>query len=65
VTDTKTVEITLIHANGKVWGAQVPLETEWRDIRMPLSELRYFTHWDNLSPESRPAILPFERRDDF
>ena len=48
--DTTAVEITLIHANGKVWGTQVPLETEWRDIRMPLSELRYFKHWGNLPP---------------
>ena len=48
--DTKAVEITLIHANGKVWGTQVPLETEWRDIRVPLSELRYFKHWGNLPP---------------
>ena len=48
--DTKAVEITLIHANGKVWGTQVPLETEWRDIRVPLSDLYYFKHWGNLSP---------------
>ena len=48
--DTKAVEITLIHSNGKVWGTQVPLEAEWRDIRVPLSDLHYFKHWGNLPP---------------
>ena len=58
--DTKAVEITLIHANGKVWGTQVPLETEWRDVRVPLSELRYFTHWGNLPP-LKPGDAPDAR----
>ena len=48
--DTKAVEITLIHANGKVWGTDLPLATEWTDIRVPLSDLRYFKHWGNLPP---------------
>jgi hypothetical protein len=48
--DTKSVEITLIHANGKVWGTELPLTPEWTDIRVPLSDLRYFKHWGNLPP---------------
>ena len=48
--DTKKVEITLRHDDGKVWGTQIPLTPEWQDVRIPLTELHYFKHWGNLPP---------------
>jgi len=58
--DTKSVEVSLRHTSGKVWGAEIPLEQEWRDIRVPLSSLRYFKHWGNLPP-LKPGDAPDAR----
>ncbi len=58
--ETKAVEMTLRHAGGKVWGAELPLETEWRDIRVPFSKLRYFKHWGNMPP-LEPGDVPDAR----
>ena len=59
--DTKAVEVTLIHADGKVWGIQLPLGPEWRDIRVPLPELHYFKHWGGVPP-LEPGDAPDARR---
>ncbi|MCX7046188.1 MAG: cellulase family glycosylhydrolase [Candidatus Sumerlaeota bacterium] len=44
---TKAIEIVLIERDNSPWGTNVPLTTDWKDIRVPLSTLRYFTHWVN------------------
>ena len=59
--DTKAVEITFHHADGKVWGAELPLTPEWTDIRVPLSDLRYFKHWGHLPPLD-PGDAPDARK---
>lgn len=48
--ETKRIEIALKHMTDKVWGTQLPLATDWQDIRVPLSELRYFSHWGGVPP---------------
>lgn len=47
---TREVEMTLRHVDGKVWGTQIPLTAEWRDIVVPFEKLRYFSHWKTLPP---------------
>jgi hypothetical protein len=48
---TTAVEIVLVESDGAPWGATPKLTTEWQDIRVPLSELRFFGHW--FHPEGR------------
>ena len=43
--DTKTVEVSFTQKDGFTWGTNLPLRTEWTETRIPLSELRYFSHW--------------------
>ena len=43
---SKAVELVLIEKDGAPWGTVVPLTSEWRAIRIPLSSLRYFKHWN-------------------
>ena len=42
---TREFEITLHHKGGKVWGTQLRVTPEWRDIVVPLDQFRYFSHW--------------------
>jgi hypothetical protein len=44
-TTTTAAELVLIERDGAAWGINVPLTTEWQDIRIPLDSLRYFHHW--------------------
>ena len=48
---TKSLEIVVIEADGTPWGTVVPLTGEWREIDIPLNELRFFSHWSH--PETR------------
>ncbi len=43
---TTGFELALNEAGGVSWGTVVPLTAEWRDVRVPLSQLRLFAHWD-------------------
>jgi len=61
---TNAVEIVVLENDGTPWGATVALGTEWRDIDVPLSDLRHFAHWDGGPPNRggesdalRPAAL--------
>ena len=49
---TTAVEIVLLERDGAAWGTNIPLTSEWQDIRVPLRSLRYFSHWAD-TPESR------------
>ena len=42
---TSAVELVLSERDGAPWGTNVPLTVEWREVTVPLSELRLFTHW--------------------
>lgn len=59
--DTKDVEIALIHADGKTWGTTIPLEPEWREIRVPLAVLSYFRQWPGMPP-LEPGDAPDARK---
>ncbi len=48
---TTAVEIVVIERDGAPWGANVPLTTEWKEIRIPLASLRYFSHWGQTAPD--------------
>jgi hypothetical protein len=47
---TNAVEIVLIERDGSCWGTTVPLTTAWQALRVPLSDLRLFTHWAGNPP---------------
>jgi hypothetical protein len=49
---TTLVEVVLLERDGAAWGTNVPLTTEWQDVRVPLDSLRYFSHWAG-TPQSR------------
>jgi len=43
---SRAVELVLIEQDGAPWGTVVPLTPDWQAIRIPLSSLRYFKHWN-------------------
>ncbi|MDD2600878.1 MAG: cellulase family glycosylhydrolase [Kiritimatiellae bacterium] len=43
---TTGFELTFIEHDNVAWGTIVPLTTKWRNIQLPLNNLRLFTHWD-------------------
>ena len=43
--DTKTVEVSFTQNDGFTWGTNLPLRAEWTETRIPLSELKFFSHW--------------------
>jgi len=49
---TTHIEVALIERDGTPWGTNVPLTTEWQEIRLPLFALRHFAHWGS-SPQGR------------
>lgn len=60
---TTAAEVVLIERDGAAWGVNVPLTTDWQDVRIPLDSLRYFQHWGE-SPRTRggagDAVRPAE-----
>ena len=53
--DTKTVEVSFTQEDGFTWGTNLALRTEWTETRIPLSKLRYFSHWRMSGGETPPA----------
>jgi hypothetical protein len=49
---TRAVEVVLLERDGAAWGTNIPLTTQWQDIRIPFRALSYFRHWAD-TPESR------------
>ena len=39
------VEVALTLEDGQVWGVEVALPKHWSDVRIPFSQLRYFSNW--------------------
>ena len=54
---TKFVELALIQSDDKAWGLKVPLTTLWQELRFPLSDLKYFSHWGGIPPISKGETL--------
>ena len=59
--ETKSVELRLMFQKGRIWGATVPLTTEWQDIHLPYDRLRYFSHYANM-PKLEPGETPDARQ---
>ncbi len=55
---TDQVELVLIERDGTPWGMNVPLSTEWQEIRVPLTALRHFAHWRVGRLDPRPPLRP-------
>ncbi len=51
---TTALELVVREADGSAWGTNAPLETQWRDIRIPAASLRHFAHWAG-NPAGRGA----------
>lgn len=54
---TDKLEVAFCQNDGRVWGTVVPLTGEWREIRVPVASLRYFSQW------GLPPIPETERPD--
>ncbi len=50
---TDACEVVLSETDGAPWGTVVELTEQWAELRVPLSDLRYFSHWS--CPEGRGA----------
>ena len=59
--DTKRVELAIVEKDGRVWGTELELTQDWREIRVPFAKLRYFGHWGNV-PAFKPGWTPDCRR---
>jgi len=55
---TTAFELALMESGGVVWGTVVKLTPEWRTTRIPIKELRLFSHWD---PETAKNAGPYLR----
>lgn len=42
---TRKVEFSLSEENGRIWGKTVEIGPDWREVRLRLDELRYFSNW--------------------
>ena len=42
---TDSLEVVLLETDGAPWGTVIPLAQEWRTLTLPLSKLRFFSHW--------------------
>lgn len=61
--ETTQVEFVLTERDGTPWGTEVPLEAQWREVSIPLKDLRLFRHWSGVPAgrgESGDAIRPGE-----
>lgn len=64
--DTSALELVLIEADGSPWGCNVPLTSDWQDVRVPWERFRHFAHWagpahrggpgDRFHPENLVAL---------
>ena len=55
--ETKQIEFSLMQNNGRAWGTNVEIGTEWREVRLPFEKLRFFSQW-GLAP-----LKPGEKMD--
>lgn len=55
--NTTAFEIVLSEDNGTPFGATTECGAEWREIRIPLSSLRHFSHWDTGSSRAEEDDL--------
>lgn len=58
---TKSAEMALHFTEGRVWGLTVPLTEAWRELRIPLEKLSYFSQWKHI-PRQRPGDRPDARQ---
>jgi len=49
---TTAMEVVLLERDGTPWGTNVPLTTQWQNVRVPLASLRHWAHWGG-SPAGR------------
>lgn len=42
---TDRIEFVLYDDKDRPWGKTIPISTHWREIRIPVKKMRYFTHW--------------------
>lgn len=59
---TKCFEFSLVQDGNKIWGkSPVPITREWREIVLPFSELKYFSHYKNM-PKLKDGETPDARK---
>lgn len=43
--ETRSVELAFTQNDGLTWGKVIPLEQEWKDVRIPIPDLEFFRSW--------------------
>lgn len=55
--ETKSVELALTQEDGLTWGKIIPLELDWKEIRIPFSDLEFFKSWSKKAKVPPPEGL--------
>lgn len=50
---TTRVEVVVLEEDGAPWGIDLPITTDWKELRIPWRDLRFFSHWEH--PGNRGA----------
>ncbi|MDA3925415.1 MAG: hypothetical protein PF904_12025 [Kiritimatiellae bacterium] len=58
---TTSFELALMESGGVTWGTVVKLTPEWRTTRIPIKNLRLFTHWDPEAAQNAGPSLRLSR----
>lgn len=59
--EEERVEVALRLDNGQVWGTNVTMGRRWRDVRIPFSDIRYFSHWEDVPKRQKDFLLDIRR----
>ena len=54
---TRQIELTFQQCDGRVWGTNLEIGKEWKEYRIDLKGLRYFSHWRNVPPMKDAAVV--------
>ena len=47
---TKKVEFSVTQSDARAWGTVLDIGPEWRELRIPFADLRYFSQWPHVPP---------------
>ena len=59
--ETTAFELGFVESGGVAWGTVIKLTSEWQTVRIPVKELRFFSHWYPESVKSAGSHLRLSR----
>ena len=58
--ETTAMELVLIEKNNAPYGRTIPVTSEWKTVRIPLRDFRFFSHWNPDVASHAPCVNPSE-----